>query len=81
MGVKIGAMPKIEVPEQLLKALTGPMPAERDVVLSAVIELVREGRISLGRAAEILGVPRAELIDEFGRRKVPLLGLDDDEPR
>jgi hypothetical protein len=36
-------MAKIEVPEQLLKVFAGSGPADRDVVLSAVIELIREG--------------------------------------
>jgi predicted HTH domain antitoxin len=71
-------MAKIEVPEQLLRILSAPGPAGRDVVLSAVIELIREGRISLGRGAEILGMSRVQLIDELGRRKVPLLALDED---
>jgi predicted HTH domain antitoxin len=69
---------KIEVPEQLLKLLPDPKNLEREVVLSAVIELIREGRISLGRGAEILGMSRVELIDELGRRKVPLLTLEEE---
>jgi predicted HTH domain antitoxin len=69
---------KIEVPEQLLKILPDPRNLEREVVLSAVIELIREGRISLGRGAEILGLSRVELIDELGRRKVPLLTLEEE---
>ena len=71
-------MAKIEVPEQLLKILPDPKNLEREVVLSAVIELIREGRISLGRGAEILGMSRVELIDELGRRKVPLLTLEEE---
>ena len=71
-------MASIEIPEQLLQVFAGPGPAERDVVLSAVIELIREGRISLGRGAEVLGMSRSELIEELGRRKVPILTLDAD---
>lgn len=70
-------MAKIEVPEQLLKVFSGSGPADRDVVLSAVIELIREGRISLGRGADVLGMSRNQLIDELGRRKVPILTLED----
>ncbi len=73
-------MAKIEVPEQLLKVFAGSGPADRDVVLSAVIELIREGRISLGRGAEVLGLSRSQLIDELGRRKVPILSLEEDGP-
>jgi predicted HTH domain antitoxin len=73
-------MAKIEVPEQLLKVFSGPGAADRDVVLSAVIELIREGRISLGRGAEVLGLSRSHLIDELGRRKVPILTLEEDGP-
>lgn len=71
-------MAKIEVPEQLLKVFSGSGSADRDVVLSAVIELIREGRISLGRGAEVLGLSRNQLIDELGRRKVPILTLEED---
>lgn len=70
-------MATIEVPEQLLKVFSGSGPADRDVVLSAVIELIREGRISLGRGADVLGMSRNQLIDELGRRKVPILTLED----
>ena len=70
-------MTTIDVPQPLLDLLGHPAPADREVALSAVIELFREGRISLGRAAEILGLTRHEMIDEMGRRKVPLLGLDE----
>jgi predicted HTH domain antitoxin len=73
-------MATIEVPEQLLKVFAGSGPADRDVVLSAVIELIREGRISLGRGAEVLGLSRSQLIDELGRRKVPVLTLEEDGP-
>ena len=73
-------MSKIEVPEQLLKMFSGPGPADRDVILSAVIELIREGRISLGRGAEVLGMSRPELLDELGRRRVPILTLEEDGP-
>jgi predicted HTH domain antitoxin len=73
-------MTKIEVPEQLLKVFAGSGSADRDVVLSAVIELIREGRVSLGRGAEVLGLSRSQLIDELGRRKVPILTLEEDGP-
>ena len=73
-------MARIEVPEQLLKVFSGSGPADRDVVLSAVIELIREGRISLVRGAEVLAMSRSQLIDELGRRKVPILTLEEDGP-
>lgn len=68
-------MPKIQVE---FDVPAGVLPDGRErrlfveaVKRQAVLELLREGTISQGCAAELLGVCRAELIELMGR-----LGLD-----
>jgi len=42
------------------------------------VELYKEGRISLGKAAEIAGVSKWEMFDILASRKIPLkYGIDD----
>lgn len=39
---------------------------------SLAIELYREGKISMGKAAEIAEVSRWEMFDLLGRKKIPM---------
>jgi predicted HTH domain antitoxin len=67
----------IEVPEGVLSALRqSPREAERDVRLAVAIDWYRRGLVSQGKAAEIAGIPRADLIDELSSRKVDVVQVD-----
>ena len=49
------------------------------VRLGTAIELLRAGHVSLGLAAELTGMERAEFLAELGARGVPLITLSDKE--
>ncbi|AEK73673.1 hypothetical protein GQS_08895 [Thermococcus sp. 4557] len=49
----------------------GPKP-ERELVLLAAIELYREGKLSLGKAAEFAGLSVREFLYELRKRDVPI---------
>ncbi|WP_366938962.1 UPF0175 family protein, partial [Thermococcus sp.] len=49
----------------------GPEP-ERELILLATIELYREGRVSLGKAAQLAGLSVREFLYELRRRGIPI---------
>jgi predicted HTH domain antitoxin len=50
----------LELPAQLLELLGSEEEAKREAKLALVFDLVRRGRISRARAAELLGIPLTE---------------------
>lgn len=54
---------------------------ETDLRLTLAARLFEEGRLSLGRAAELAGMHKADFMDELGRRKIPVMNWDDEEIR
>lgn len=54
---------EIEVPDDLVSMLGSPEAARAKAREALILSLLREGRISQGRAAEILGTTRWDLID------------------
>ena len=61
----------IELPEELLALLGSPEAAAAKARAALVIELLREGAVSQGQAARLLGVSRWELLDLMARYGVP----------
>jgi len=59
----------------------GPKEFARELKIAAVVQWYAEGRISQSKAAEMLGISRAELLDELFRRKVPACQVTLDELR
>ncbi len=45
---------------------------EKELVLLATIELYREGKLSLGKAAELAGLSVREFLYELRKRNVPI---------
>ena len=60
----------IEVPEEL---------DEKDVKLTVAIEAFRRGLISVGKAAELAGLPLQAFIEELRKRNIPAYRYDDEE--
>jgi predicted HTH domain antitoxin len=58
-------------------------PAEfaAEMRLAAAIHWYSQGMISQGKAAEIAGVSRAELLEELFRRKIPAIQVTVEELR
>ena len=63
----------------LLEELHRPVKeAERELI---VLELYRQGEVSSGKAAELLGMPRGEFIRYASARGIPYLQLSGEELR
>lgn len=60
---------------------TGPEQLAAEVKTAAVVRWYAECRISQGKAAEVLGISRARLLDELYRRRVPAVQINMDELR
>lgn len=73
-------MVTIELPESVLVA-TGRSREEfvREAKVILAAKLFEEGRISSGKGAEICGIPRVDFLLEMGRRKIPIIQLDEGE--
>ncbi|WP_258083773.1 UPF0175 family protein [Thermococcus thermotolerans] len=59
------------VTPEAFRDFLGPKP-ERELVLLAAIELYREGKLSLRKAAEFAGLSVREFLYELRKRDVPI---------
>ena len=62
---------KVKVPSEI-RMLVKPRRLENELRLLVALELYREGRISLGKAAEIAGLGLREFLYELRSRDIPL---------
>ncbi len=62
---------KIRIPSELAE-LARPRSVEEELRLLIALELYREGRVSLGKAAELAGLSIREFLYELRSRRVPL---------
>lgn len=77
-------MATIEVilPEDVFSALRkSPAEIAHDVRVAAVVDWYARGLVSQGKAAELAGLSRPELLDELGRRKVSVIQMTVEELR
>lgn len=63
----------LKVPESIAEFLGSEGMREEEIAQSAVIEWFREGRISSGKAAELLGMTLNEFIDLLGSKQIPIV--------
>lgn len=68
----------LELPDELFAQLRKD-EIETKVKLALVMELLREHRVSQGKAAEILGVGRHELFDLMTSHRIPVIDLSPEE--
>lgn len=68
-----------ELPEEAFGPGFEEQSFVRTVKEAAVVKLLREARISQGKAAELLGIDRHELFDLMARYDVPAFDLDPEE--
>jgi predicted HTH domain antitoxin len=68
----------VELPDELFAELRKE-EIETKMKEALVMELLREHRLSQGKAAEILGISRYELIDLMTNHRVPVIDLDTEE--
>jgi predicted HTH domain antitoxin len=66
---------EVELPRDLLLALNiAPAEIEYKTREWVTLELFREGEISAGKAAEILGLSKSMYMDLLSQRHIPYLG-------
>jgi len=46
--------------------------SEQDALVDVAIGLYKREQVSIGRAAEIAGLPTPQFLDELGRRRIPV---------
>ena len=56
-----------------------PKQLEQEFRLLLAVKLFEIGRLSLGKAAAIAGLPKLRFMDDLGRFGVPVINLDDDQ--
>ena len=70
----------VDLPESTLKALhLQASPASRELLLAALVHWYQLGRVSGGRAAEILGISKMDFYKELAARKVDVVAVDLEE--
>ena len=71
---------EVELPRDLLMALNiSVAEANQKAREWMALELFREGHISTGKAAEILGLTKSQFIDLLNQRGIPYLDLSPEE--
>ncbi|WP_056934763.1 UPF0175 family protein [Thermococcus barophilus] len=66
-----GIFVKVEFPADVVKII-GMKDLDTEVRLLTAIELYREGKVSLGKAAEIAGLSIREFLYELRKRDIPI---------
>ena len=61
----------LELPEELVALLGSPEASSARVKEALVLDLLREAHISQGKAAELLGITRWEMLDLMVRHHIP----------
>lgn len=61
----------VDLPDELVNLLGSSEDTASRVREALVIDLLREAQISQGKAAELLGINRYEMLDLMARHKVP----------
>lgn len=71
---------EITFPSEMLDRLSTTYQDSADLIKeAAVLELYREGKISSGKAAEILGMERFEFIRYAGMKGIPFIRITPEE--
>jgi hypothetical protein len=61
----------VEIPEEVLSLLGSPEEASVRARESLIAELLREGRLSQGQVARLLGITRWDVLDLMARLGIP----------
>lgn len=70
----------VDLPDATMKALhLQASTASRELLLAALVHWYQLGRVSGGKAAEILGISKMDFYRELTARKVDVVAIDLDE--
>lgn len=71
---------KVQYPDDLLVASGKPRSViEAELKFQLAVRLFEVGQLSLGKAADLVGMNRLRFADELGRLKIPVINLDEEE--
>lgn len=70
---------QVQVPEALRELKFTEEEIRREVPILLVLKRFRQGVISSGKAAQVLGLSRREFLDVLAREGIPLYDPPDDE--
>ena len=63
----------IKLPESLVEILGGAQKATKEATRATVLDLVRTGKISVGKGAELLNLSRHDFLDLMNDHHVPAI--------
>lgn len=63
----------VEGEPAMLTVPLGDQTSTADTLLELAVALYESDQVSLGRAAEVAGLPYSRMIDELGRRNIPVV--------
>lgn len=70
---------RLELPTELMELLGSEEDAKREAKLALVFDLVRRGRVSRAKAAELLGIPLAEFPALLAEYSIPWFDYSPEE--
>lgn len=71
---------KVKLPDDLVKLLdVDEETLPREVYKLIIFELFREGRISSGKGAELLGISRSAFLELLAERKIPFFNYSKED--
>ena len=70
---------QVQVPSELMEYGLSPADVQRHVAEWLVLSLFSDGRVSSGKAARLLAIPRAEFLALLRRRGIPYVDMTDEE--
>ena len=70
----------IEVPDEVLISLKKtPSEFSKDILMLAAVKLYQMGKLSSGRAAQLVGIPRISFLQSLSKYGVPIFDLTAEE--
>ncbi len=70
---------ELSLPEELVEAFDSEEQANQEAKQAFVMDLLRRGTISQGKAAEVLGLDRWDLMDLMRSHRIPTADLSPQE--
>ena len=70
---------EVELPEEILSCFESLKEAEDKAKQGVILDLLRERKVSQGKAAELLGISRWELFDLIAKYNIPSFELSSEE--
>jgi predicted HTH domain antitoxin len=70
---------EVKLPEGLRALGVTDVDVQRQTPTLIVLQKFREGAVSTGKAAELLGISRFEFMDLLGKEQIPLINYSKEE--